>query len=115
MAAEAVAAHHSFAAEFDLNRPVTLTGNVTKIEWTNPHAWIFIEVKDDEGSIEAWAIEVVGANNLMRRGWTRDTLKFGDVITVEGFGARDGSNTGNASAVIMASTGTRLYASSAAD
>ena len=115
IAAEAVAAHHSFAAEFDLNRPVTLTGNVTKIEWTNPHAWIFIEVKDDEGSIEAWAIEVVGANNLMRRGWTRDTLKFGDVITVEGFGARDGSNTGNASAVIMASTGARLYASSGAD
>jgi hypothetical protein len=115
MVAAAIEAHHSFAAEFDLNRPVAVTGNVTKVEWTSPHAWIFIEVKNDQGGIDAWAIELVGANNLMRRGLTRDTFKVGDAVTIEGFGARDGTNTANASAVIMASTGARLYASSGAD
>jgi hypothetical protein len=109
--AAAAAAHHSFTAEFDISRPLKLTGSVTKIEWTNPHAWIFIDVKGDDGTVEGWAIELIGANGLLRRGLTRDTMKIGSVVTVEGFGARDGSNTGNASAVSMSSTGERIYAS----
>ena len=108
--AAAVAAHHSFSAEFDISRTLKLTGSVTKVEWTNPHAWVFIDVKDDAGGVEAWAIELIGANGLLRRGWARDTVKVGDVITVEGFGARDGSNTGNASAVIT-TAGKRIYES----
>jgi len=111
----AAAAHHSFAAEFDLNRPLKLMGSITKIEWTNPHAWMFMDAKNDTGGSDSWAIELVGANGLLRRGWTRDSIKVGDVVNVEGFGARDGSNTGNASVIIMTSTGERLYASSGAD
>ena len=111
----AAAAHHSFAAEFDLNRPLKLMGSITKIEWTNPHAWMFMDAKNDKGGSDSWAIELVGANGLLRRGWTRDSIKVGDVVNVEGFGARDGSNTGNASVIIMTSTGERLYASSGAD
>jgi hypothetical protein len=106
-------AHHSFSAEFDVNRPITLTGTVTRVEWTNPHAWLFVETRDAEGNVQSWAIELLGINALMRRGVTRDSIKPGDVITVEGFGARDGTNTGNASAVTMTDTGEQLWASSA--
>jgi hypothetical protein len=105
--------HHSFSAEFDVNRPITLTGTVTRVEWTNPHAWLFVETRDAEGNVQSWAIELLGINALMRRGVTRDSIKPGDVITVEGFGARDGTNTGNASAVTMTDTGEQLWASSA--
>ena len=105
LAAVPVAAHHSFAAEFDIARPLMLTGTVTKVEWTNPHAWIFFDVKDDKGNVRNWAMEFSSANGLLRAGWTRDSLKVGDVATVEGFGARDGSDTGNASAVTSARTG----------
>ncbi len=113
LAAVPAAPHHSFAAEFDINRPVKLTGTVTSFEWTNPHAWLFIETKDDDGNVQNWAIELVGVNRLLRLGWTRDKVKAGDIVDVEGFGATDGTNTGNASAVTMANTGERLYASSA--
>jgi DNA/RNA endonuclease YhcR with UshA esterase domain len=105
------AAHHSFAAEFDINRPVKLTGTVTRLEWTNPHAWIFIDAKDDKGSVQSWAIELVGINDLLRRGWGRDRVKEGDVINVDGFGAKNGTNTGNAASVTLASTGELLWAS----
>ena len=113
LAAVPAAPHHSFAAEFDINRPVKLTGTITRFEWTNPHAWLFIETKDDDGNVQNWAIELVGVNRLLRLGWTRDKVKAGDIVNVEGFGARDATNTGNASAVTMANTGERLYASSA--
>ena len=103
--------HHSFAAEFDINRPVKLTGTVTKLEWTNPHAWIFIDAKDDSGSVHNWAIELVGINDLLRRGWGRDRVKQGDIINVQGFGAKNGTNTANASSVNLASTGELLWAS----
>src|SRR5216110_3415250 len=91
--------------------PVKLTGTVTKLEWTNPHAWIFIDAKDDKGGVQNWAIELVGINDLLRRGWGRDKVKTGDVINVDGFGAKTSTNIANASSVTLASTGELLWAS----
>jgi hypothetical protein len=101
-AASAAAAHHAFAAEFDINKPVKLTGTVTKIEWTNPHAWVFMDAKDDKGNAQSWAVELVGINDLLRLGWGRDRVRTGDVINVDGFGARNGTNTANAVSVKLA-------------
>jgi hypothetical protein len=103
--------HHSFAAEFDINRPVKLMGTVTKLEWTNPHAWIFVDSKDDKGNVQNWAVELVGINDLLRRGWGRDRVKQGDVVNVDGFGAKNGTNTANAVSVTLGSTGELLWAS----
>jgi hypothetical protein len=111
LAAAPAAPHHAFAAEFDINRPVKLSGAVTRIEWTNPHAWLFIETKDANGNAQNWAIELVGINDLLRLGWGRDRVKPGDVINVDGFGARNGTNTANAASVSLASTGELLWAS----
>jgi hypothetical protein len=94
--------HHAFAAEFDINRPLKLSGTVTKIEWTNPHAWLFIDAKDADGTVQSWAIELVGINDLLRLGWGRDRVKTGDVVDVDGFGARNGTNTANAVSVRLA-------------
>jgi hypothetical protein len=105
-------AHHAFAAEFDADKPVKLTGAVTKLEWTNPHAWIYVDVKDKGGVVENWAFELASPNGLMRNGWTRFSLKPGDVVTVEGTRAKNGSTKANAQAVIMASTGQKLFAGS---
>ena len=104
-------AHHSFAAEFDINRPVKLTGPVTRLQWTNPHAWVFMDTKDDSGNVQHWKVELVGINDLLRRGWGRDRVKEGDVIDVQGYGAKDGTNTANAASVSLASTGELLWAS----
>jgi hypothetical protein len=111
LATAPAASHHAFAAEFDINRPVKLTGTVTKIEMTNPHAWLFIDAKNENGSIQSWAIELVGINDLLRLGWGRDKVKAGDVINVDGFGARNGANIANAASVTLASTGELLWAS----
>jgi len=105
-------AHHSFAAEFDEKKPVSLTGTVTKVEWTNPHIWFFMDVKNSDGSVTNWGFEMGGTGQLVRAGWKRDTMKIGDVVTVEARRARDGSNNANAQTVVLASTGQRLFAGS---
>ena len=106
--------HHSFTAEFDINRPVQFTGTVSRVEWTNPHAWFFIEVENAEGNVETWAMELLGINALMRQGWTRDKIKPGDVLYVEGYRARSGKTAGNASIVIIEETGEQIWGSPAA-
>src|SRR5215470_14678828 len=94
-------AHHSFAAEFDRSKPVTLTGTVTKVEWANPHARFYIDVKDETGKVNNWDFELASPNGLMRRGWTRNSLKLGDVITVTGWSAKNAPHVGNASTVTL--------------
>ena len=88
-------APHSFAGEFDINKPIQLQGTVTKVEWINPHAWIHIDVTKPDGSVESWAIEGGTPNSLFRRGFTRDSVKVGTVINVDGYESRDGSRRAN--------------------
>ncbi len=107
-----VMAHHSFAAEFDANKALTLNGTVTKIEWQNPHTYFYLDVKGADGKVVNWGLEMASPNGLMRQGWTRNTLKIGDSVTVEGSQAKDGTNVGNARVVILDATGQRLFAAS---
>ena len=101
-------AHHSFSAEFDAEKPITLTGIVTKVEWTNPHVWFYINVKDAEsGEVANWGAELGPPHGLQRRGWRRDTLKIGEQVTVEGYLARNGSTRVNARQVTLTATGGR--------
>ena len=110
-----VRAHHSFAAEFDAAKPFNLTGTVTKVVWSNPHAWVYFDVVDAGASKTTnWAVELNSPNALMRAGWKRDTLKPGDVVTIEGSLAKDGSPTGNARSV-MTPDGQKLFAGSSQD
>jgi hypothetical protein len=106
-----VQAHHAFTAQYDPARRATLTGVVVKIEWLNPHAYFYVDVTDEEtGEIETWACELGSPVGLMRRGWTRNSLKIGDVVTVEGVLARDDSAALNARSVVLTGTGRRLFA-----
>jgi hypothetical protein len=107
-------AHHSFTAEYDASKPVTLSGAVTKVEWMNPHARFYIDVKDDSGTVTNWELELGSPNALMRLGWTRNSLKPGEVVTVEGSLAKDGSKLANARKVTLAD-GRKVFAGSALD
>lgn len=103
-------AHHSFAAVFDANQPITLDGEVTKVEWTNPHIWLYLNVRSEDGRVAAWQCEGGTPNSLRRFGWTANTLQAGDQVEIEGFRAHDGTETCNARAITKG--GRRLFAGS---
>jgi uncharacterized protein DUF6152 len=106
-------AHHSFAAEYDASKPITLTGTITKIEWTNPHIFIYMDVPDEKTkAVLNWTLEMGGPNALLRLGWKRDSLKLGDVVTVEGSLAKNGSPLVNAKSIVMTATGKKMLAGS---
>ena len=112
-AAVPASGHHSFAAEYDSTKPVKLTGNVTRVDWQNPHVYFYIDVKHpDTGRVENWAFEMGAPSVIARQGWTKTTMKVGDVVIVEGTRAKDGGTHGNARSVYMASTGKKLGAGS---
>lgn len=114
LAAAPAFAHHSFAAEYDSAKPVTLKGSVTKMEWMNPHARFYVDVKDDSGAVTNWELELGSPNGLMRRGWTRNSLKPGDVVVIEGYLAKDGAKLANARNVTLAD-GRKIFAGAAED
>ena len=103
--------HHSFAAEYDANKPVTITGTVTKVEWMNPHARFYLDVKDEHGQVANWEFELGSPNALMRDGWTRNSLKQGDLVTVVGSMAKDGARLVNARKITLAD-GTQVLGAS---
>lgn len=108
-----VAGHHSAAVSFDATKPVKLTGTVTRMEWANPHAIFYTDVRADDGTVARWGWELPSPNQLMRSGWMRDSMKTGDSVTVQGIRARDGSTHGMATSVVLVSTGKRLFAGQA--
>jgi hypothetical protein len=112
VSARGLSAHHSFSAEFDASKSFKMTGTVTKVEWQNPHTYFYVDVTDEKGKTTNWGMEMGSPNGLMRAGWTRNTMKVGDKVTVEGSLAKDGSPTGNARSVTLAATGQRLFAAS---
>jgi hypothetical protein len=113
-AAAPVAAHHSFAAEYDGSKPVKVSGVVTKVEWTNPHIWFYVDVKDDQGRVANWGFSAGPPGVLQRRGISRNAMKIGDVVVVEGFRARDGSNNASGGRVTF-SDGRSVFTASAED
>ena len=109
-----VFAHHSFAAEYDVKQPVTLRGVVTKVEWLNPHIYLYVDVKDASGNTVNWSVEGGPPNSLYRLGWRKDTLKPGDGVTIDAFRAKDGTSTANARNVLLPD-GRKVFAGSADD
>lgn len=113
-AVASASAHHAFSAEYDADRPITLTGTVTLLEWTNPHARLYIDAPNDEGEVVNWDLELGPPNGLMRQGWRRDSLLPGTVVTVEGFRHREKPNIANARSVLL-EDGRRVFAGSSFD
>lgn len=109
-----LAAHHSFAAEYDGNKPITLHGKVTKMDWVNPHSWVYMDVMDASGKVVNWSCETAPPNGLYRQGWRKDSLKPGDEVTIEGFLAKDGTPTMNARSVTTVD-GRRMFAGTSGD
>jgi len=107
--AASAAAHHAFSAEFDQNKPVLLEGALTKADWMNPHAWIYIDVKGADGTVVNWAIEMGPPNALLRRGWKKSSMQIGAIIKVEGFAAKNGKEFANATNITMPD-GTKIFA-----
>ena len=112
-AAAPLLAHHSFAAEYDANKKISISGTVTKVEWMNPHARFYVDVKDESGKVTNWNFELGAIPVLLKQGWKRDSLKVGDQVTVEGSRAKDGSNTANAQRVLLPD-GRRVFGGSSA-
>ena len=112
LASVPVLAHHSFAAEFDAKKPVKLSGTVTKMEWINPHAWIYIDVKNTDGTVTNWMVEAGAPNALLRRGWTKNSLLAGTEIVIEGYQAKDGANRANGRDITF-KDGKKLFVGSA--
>jgi len=115
LAAAPVMAHHAFSAEFDATKPVTIRGFVTKVDWTNPHVWVYLDVKDDSGAWKNWGFEMGAPHQLQTRGWTRELLKIGDELIVDGMMAKSGPGKMNGRNVTFAATGKKLGAASSQD
>jgi hypothetical protein len=120
LTASSAFAHHSFAAEYDSNKQVTVKGTVQKVSWVNPHAYVFVDVKDESGKVTTWAFESLSPNALARQGWTRNSLKIGEAVTVEGYMAKDGKPLADGSIhanskVITTSEGRKVFVGSSAD
>ena len=109
-----LAAHHSFAAEYAADQPLVIKGAVNRVDWVNPHSWIYVEVTAPDGKVTTWKCETAPPNGLFRRGWTKSSIKKGEIVTVDGFRAKDGSSTMNARSVTLAD-GRKMFAGSSGD